>query len=199
MIKKQIETSAEILECISKRWSGVAFDPDRPVTKQQLSALLEAARWAPSCFGDQPWRYIVCDKTENPEAWQKLYDCLMEGNQAWCKHVPILIAACHDTVFNMNGQPNGLAAYDTGAASVSLCLQATELGLMSHQMAGFSAELVSEKFQVPERFKPIATIAIGYQLPEDKIPAELKERELAPRKRNPLSKNFFMGSWGGDS
>ena len=57
----------------------------------------------------------------------------------------------------------------------------------------------SEKFQIPERFKPIATIAIGYQLPEDKIPAAFKERELAPRKRNPLSKNFFMGTWGEDS
>ena len=172
MIKKTIESSAEILEAISKRWSGVAFDPARPVSKQQLSALLEAARWAPSCFGDQPWRFIVCDKTENPEAWQKLFDCLMEGNQAWCKNVPVLIAACHDTLFSMNDQPNGLAAYDTGAASVSLCLQAADLGLMSHQMAGFSAALVSEKFQVPE---------------------------LAPRKRNPLSDNFFMGTWGGKS
>ena len=195
MIDKQIDTSAAILETIAKRWSGVAFDPDRQVSEQQLLAILEAARWAPSCFGDQPWRYIVCNKTENPQAWQKMYDSLMEGNQAWCKHVPVLIAACHDTLFSMNDKPNGLGAYDTGAASVSLCLQAAELGLMSHQMAGFSAALLSEKFQIPERFKPIATIAIGYQLPEDKIPAAFKERELAPRKRNPLSENFFMGRW----
>lgn len=195
MFKKIIDIVAPINSTIASRWSGVAFDAERPVSQEQLLAIMEAGRWAPSCFGDQPWRFIVCNKSENPEAWQKLYDSLAEGNQGWCANVPILIAACHDTQFSMNDNPNPWAAYDTGAASVSMCLQATDLGLMSHQMAGFSAELISEKFTIPERYKSIAVLAIGYQVAEENIPEALKGRELAPRKRNDLKDNFFMGNW----
>ncbi len=195
MFKKIIDIVAPINSTIASRWSGVAFDAERPVSQEQLLAIMEAGRWAPSCFGDQPWRFIVCNKSENPEAWQKLYDSLAEGNQGWCANVPVLIAACHDAQFSMNDNPNPWAAYDTGAASVSMCLQATDLGLMSHQMAGFSVESISEKFTIPERYKPIAVIAIGYQVAEENIPEALKGRELAPRKRNDLNDNFFMGNW----
>jgi len=195
MFKKNIDILEPINSAIASRWSGVAFDAERPISQEQLLAIMEAGRWAPSCFGDQPWRFIVCNKSENPEAWQKLYDSLAEGNQGWCANVPILIAACHDTQFSMNDNPNPWAAYDTGAASVSMCLQATDLGLMSHQMAGFSAELISEKFTIPERYKSIAVLAIGYQVAEENIPEALKGRELAPRKRNDLKDNFFMGNW----
>lgn len=196
MIKKNIETSEPINNNISSRWSGVSFDPNRQVSQAQLTSIMEAGRWAPSCFGDQPWRYIICDKATQPESWQKLYDSLAEGNQPWCANVPVLIAACHDTQFSSNDNPNPWASYDTGAASVSMCIQATELGLMSHQMAGFSADLIREKFIVPARFNPVAVIAIGYQTNEEDIPDDFKARELSPRKRNPLSENFFMGSWG---
>lgn len=195
MFKKIIDIVAPINSTIASRWSGVAFDAERPVIQEQLLAIMEAGRWAPSCFGDQPWRFIVCNKSENPEAWQKLYGSLAEGNQGWCANVPVLIAACHDTQFSMNDNPNPWAAYDTGAASVSMCLQATDLGLMSHQIAGFSVESISEKFTIPERYKPIAVIAIGYQIAEENIPEALKGRELALRKRNDLNDNFFMGNW----
>lgn len=195
MFKKDIDSSAPINELIANRWSGLSFDAGRAVSDDDLLSLLEAARWAPSCFGDQPWRFIVCNKNRNPDAWQKLFDCLGEKNQAWCANVPVLISVCHDTQFSQNGNPNGLAAYDTGAASVSLCLQAAALGIMTHQMAGFSADLLREKFAVPERYKPIAVIAVGYQLPENQLIKDFNERELAPRKRNELGRNFFMGAW----
>jgi nitroreductase len=196
MIKKKIDIAEPINDIIASRWSSVAYDAERTVSQEQLIAIMEAGRWAPSCFGDQPWRFIVCNKSENTDAWQKIYDSLAEGNQGWCANVPVLIAACHDTVFTMNDKPNPWAAYDTGAASVSMCLQATELGLTSHQMAGFSAEMISEKFSIPERYKPIAVIAIGYQVArEENIPDTVKERELAPRRRNALKENFFMGNW----
>ena len=196
MIKKKIDIAEPINDIIASRWSSVAYDAERSVSQEQLIAIMEAGRWAPSCFGDQPWRFIVCNKSENTDAWQKIYDSLAEGNQGWCANVPVLIAACHDTVFTMNDKPNPWAVYDTGAASVSMCLQATELGLTSHQMAGFSADMISEKFSIPERYKPIAVIAIGYQVTrEENIPDAVKERELAPRKRNALKENFFMGNW----
>lgn len=195
MINKSIDTSASISDIIAERWSGVSFDPKRNVSNEDLQSVLEAARWAPSCFGDQPWRYIVSNKATHAQGWQLIYDSLVEKNQAWCQHVPVLIAACHDTQFTMNDNPNKYGAYDTGAASVSLCLQARALGLMTHQMAGFSAELIREKFSIPPRFEPIAIIALGYQIAEDEIPEQFKERELAPRKRNALSDNFFLGAW----
>ncbi|PCJ40714.1 MAG: nitroreductase [SAR86 cluster bacterium] len=198
-MEKKIDTSEPINNIIATRWSGVSYDAERPVNQAQLLAIMEAARWAPSCFGDQPWRYIVCNKADNAEAWQKLYDCLAEGNQPWCINAPVLIAACHDTQFSMNDDPNPWGAYDTGAASVSMCIQAADLGLMSHQMAGFSADLIREKFEVPARFTPVAAIAIGYQTTEDGIPEAFKGRELSPRKRNPLSENFFMGAWAKDA
>jgi nitroreductase len=196
MIKKSIDTKAPINDIIASRWSGVAYDSEKTVSQEQLLSIMEAGRWAPSCFGDQPWRFIVCNKSENTEAWQNLYDCLAEGNQPWCANAPVLIAACHDTQFSLNDKPNPWGAYDTGAASVSMCLQATDLGLMTHQMAGFSADLIQEKFSVPERYLPIAVMTIGYQDSEENIPDAFNERELAPRKRNPLGENFFMGKWG---
>lgn len=199
MIKKNIDTSANIHNIIANRWSGVSYDAKREVSQTQLASIMEAARWAPSCFGDQPWRYIICNKATYPEAWQKLYDSLTDNNQLWCTNVPVLIAACHETQFSMNDKPNPWATYDTGSASFSMCLQATELGLMSHQMAGFSADLIRQKFDIPKRYKPIAVIAIGYQVAEKNIPDTFKERELAPRKRNPIKTNFFMGSWSEDS
>jgi nitroreductase len=196
MITKTIDTAVPVLPLFAERYSGVSYDPDRIVTAEQLLALAEAARWAPSCFGDQPWRYLICDKTSNPAAWDAAFACLMEKNQVWCKAAPVLVIACCDTLLSKTDKPNGFGPYDTGAASVSMCLQAAELGLMTHQMGGFVADKARELFQIPERFNPLAMMAVGYQLPEARLPEEFKARELAARVRNPLDQNFFAGAWG---
>lgn len=196
MIAKTIDTLVPVLPLFAERYSGVSYDAERAVTPNQILALAEAARWAPSCFGDQPWRYLICDRTSNPQAWDKALACLLEKNQAWCKSAPLLIITCCDTLLSKNGQPNPFSAYDTGAASLSMCLQATALGLMTHPMGGFVADKARELFAIPERFKPLAMMAVGYQLPLEKLPEEFKARELAARVRNPLQQNFFNGSWG---
>lgn len=196
MILKSIDTAVPVLSLFAERYSGVSYDPDRSVSVEQMLALSEAARWAPSCFGDQPWRYVICDKTTNPRAWDQALNCLLEKNQAWCQSAPVLVIACCDTVLSKTGQPNAFGPYDTGAASVCMCLQASALGLMTHQMAGFVADKARELFNIPERFKPLAMMAVGYQLPEANLPEAFKARELAPRVRNPLGQNFFAGAWG---
>lgn len=196
MIPKSIDTVVPVLPLFAERYSGVSFDPDRDVSHEQLLALCEAARWAPSCFGDQPWRYLVCHKSSNPAAWDLALNCLAEKNQAWCRSAPVLVAVCCDTLLSKNDQPNRFAPYDTGAASVSLCLQATALGLMTHQMGGFVADKVRESFSIPERYQILAMMAVGYQLPEDRLPEEFKARELGARVRNPLQQHFFAGAWG---
>lgn len=181
---------------IARRWSGRAFDPARPVSRDTILALVEAARWSPSCFGDEPWRYIVFDRQTEPEAWHKAFDCLAEGNQSWAASAPLLLLAVASLRFSNNDKSNRWAQYDTGAAGMSLCIQATSMDLMVHQMGGFDVEKAMASFSIPEGFEPMAMMAIGYQLPPEAIPKNLEERERAPRRRNPLSKNFFSGSWG---
>jgi nitroreductase len=195
MIHKSIDVSAPIQPILAQRWSGVCYDPARAVSQADLRAIMEAGRWSPSCFGDQPWRYLVCDKTTNRPAWDKAFSCLGEGNQPWCQHAPVLVVICHDTQFVHNDKPNQHAAYDTGAASMSMSMQATALGLMTHQMAGFSADKAREVFAVPERYKPLVMMTIGYQLDEAQLPEQFKARELKPRARAALEARFFAGEW----
>lgn len=195
MFSKKIETKSTIHDLIASRWSGRAYDPDKFVSQEDIISLIEAARWAPSCYGDQPWRFIVFDKATNEAAWQQAVDCLVEGNRSWAKDAPLLLLSVADSVLSKNGNPNRFGQYDTGAATENLCLQATALGLMVHQMGGFDADKSRDLFSIPEQFTPMAMMSVGYQLAEDKIPEDVKEREYGERERNPLGDNFFNGTW----
>ncbi|MCH9049444.1 MAG: nitroreductase family protein, partial [Proteobacteria bacterium] len=129
-------------------------------------------------------------------AWGKAYSCLAEGNQSWAVNAPVLILALANTIFGKNEKLNRWSQYDTGAASMSLCIQATTMGLMVHQMGGFSAEKAAELFSIPDQYISMAMMAVGYQLPEDKITQEVMERESSERQRNPLAEQFFDGELG---
>ncbi len=196
MFENRAVTSVAIDDQLARRWSGRAYDPARPVSRPQLLALLEAARWAPSCFGDQPWRYLVWDRMQDAGNWQRAFGCLGEFNQGWAGKAPVLMLALADTLFNHNNQPNRWGAYDTGAASMSLCVQATAFGLMVHQMGGFDAAKVQKEFSIPERFTPMAMITVGYQLAKADVPPDMREREFAARQRRPLGEVAFSGEWG---
>lgn len=194
-MKKPAICQVEIQETIKNRWSARAYDASKPVTNAQVIALLEAARWAPSCFGDQPWRFIVWDKNTNKNAWQQAFECIVPNNQVWAKDAPVLMLACAHTLFAHNSAPNRWSQYDTGAAAENLCLQAAHMGLMVHQMGGFNADLAREEFNIPVDVTPMAMLAVGYQGDANSLPEALKERELAPRKRRPLGELFFNGVW----
>jgi nitroreductase len=195
MIDKPAHTQTPIHELIARRWSGRAFDAAKPVTRTQLTALLEAARWAPSCFGDQPWRFLVWDRFHDSATWQRAFACLGEWNQNWVKNAPVLLLATADSVFMKNSKPNRWGQYDTGAASENLCLQAVALGLMAHQMGGFDAERVQREFQIPARYTPMAMIAVGHPGAPEVLNDELKALELAARERSVLGERFFDGTW----
>jgi nitroreductase len=195
MFEKKALTATSILDPLALRWSGRAYDPDRAVEPEKLLALLEAARWTPSCFGYQPWRLMLWNRDDCFEQWQKAFDCLSEGNQSWVGQAPLLMLACADTEF-ADGRSNRWCQYDTGAAMMSLSVQATALGLMIHQMGGFDAVRIREAFAIPETFDCLAMITVGYQLPEERIPETLKEREFAPRSRRELSAMFYHNAWG---
>jgi len=195
MLEKSAITQVPIADLIAHRWSPRAIDPDQPVRREQLVALLEAARWAPSCFGDQPWRYLVWDRFRDVSRWQQAFECLAEGNQVWAKNAPLLMLSIVAPNFGHNNQPNRWAQYDTGAASENLCLQATALGLVAHQMGGFDSDQAKARFNIPADYTCMAMIAVGHPALAEGLPDALRHKELATRERKPLSQIVFEGSW----
>ena len=196
MNDRKAQTHVPINELLAERWSPRAYDVGRPISREQLAALLEAARWAPSCNGDEPWRYLIFDRNRDPEGWQKAFDCLSENNRKWVKNVPVLLLSCGGSIFEHSGKPNRYGQHDTGAASVCLALQGAAMGLAVHQMGGYDAQKARAAFNIPEEYTPMAMIAVGYQASPDVLDEETKAKELKPRSRKPLETDFFEGGWG---
>jgi len=196
MLEKPAQTSRPIHDLFVRRWSTRAFDASKPVGRDQLISLIEAGRWAPSCNGDEPWRYLIWDRSRDPGGFQKAFDCLSENNRKWVKNVPLLMLSCAGSNFAATGKPNRWTQHDTGAASVSMALQATALGLAYHQMGGFDAEKARAAFDIPAEYTPMAMIAVGYQAAPEVLDEETKKKELVARARKPLAEKFFEGGWG---
>lgn len=177
--------------CISKiltsRFSGYHYDPAKTVTHEQIREILEAGRLAPSSYNEQPWNFIVCERSKEPEAYNKAFGALVEFNQEWNKKVPVLIISIAATKSIHNGQPNLWGPYDTGAAAFAMMLKAASMGLMAHQMGGFDASKLQKEFAIPDAFIPMSVMAIGYPAADEVQPE---------RKRKPIGDNFFMGTWG---
>jgi nitroreductase len=192
---KIAQPDSPVADLIARRWSPISFDETRPVEKEKILALLEAARWAPSCFNEQPWRYLVFDGSE-PAMLDRARDCLVDGN-AWARKAPVLMLSVAHENFATGGNPNRHGQHDVGLASENLVLQATRLGLAAHQMAGYDAERASKEFEVPARFTPMAMIAIGYPYrgPLEDLPEKTKNREARPRSRKPVAEFAFSGTW----
>jgi nitroreductase len=198
MVKGKIaETQYPVHELISRRWSPRAF-ADRLVPESDLRRVLEAARWAPSSSNEQPWSFLVATKAY-PEDYQKLFSCLVPGNQLWVGQAPVLMLSVANLVFEEDGSPNRHAMHDVGLAVENLILQATALGLFVHQMAGFDVDKVRELFKIPAHHEPAAMIALGYLGDPETLPGKLRLRELEPRTRKTLTEFVFTGRWGGPS
>ncbi|HDY86127.1 MAG TPA: nitroreductase [Methylophaga sp.] len=194
-MEKPADTEQKIEKILAERWSGRAYDPTTPVSNEQVTAICEAARWAPSCFGDAPWRYIVWNRHEDEASWQKALECLVPGNQAWAKNASVLILAASVQSFSHNDKPNNWNGYDTGAASVSLCVQASAMGLMSHQMGGFEADKLKTTFAIPDNINLWSMIAIGHPAALDTLDEEQLTQELKARERRPLVSQFYANDW----
>ncbi len=196
-MSRKAVTDHPVHELIAGRWSPYGF-ADRPVSGEDLRSLFEAARWAASSYNEQPWRYIVASK-DNGQEFERLLSCLVEGNQGWAKEVPVLALGCVNLNFSRNGKPNAAAIHDLGIASASLCLEATERGLMVHQMIGILPDRAREVYGIPEGSQAVTALAIGYAADPDSLPEALKERDSAPRTRNPLAAFVFGAKWGDSS
>lgn len=173
-------------ELLARRWSPRAFSA-RPVEKAKLAQLFQAARWAPSSYNAQPW-YFVATTREGHDGNDRLLRTLMDVNREWAQQAPVLVLAVARETYPHNGAPNHHAAYDLGQAVAHLTVEATSLGLYLHQMGGFDPALARELFAIPEGFRPLTVIALGY--------LERMAEPPAARTRKPLEDFVFSGGWG---
>jgi nitroreductase len=164
------------------------------VETDKLWSLFEAARWAPSSDNEQPWQFVAATK-KSPDDYDRLFQCLKEGNKRWAHLAPVLMLSIAHLNWEEDGQPNRHAFHDTGMAVFSLVVQATALGLMVHQMAGFDVEKARTDLKIPDGYDPVAMIAVGYPGDADMLPEKLRQRELSPRERKPIAEFVFSAEW----
>jgi nitroreductase len=175
---------------LAHRWSPRSFK-ETPVAAHDLKLILEAARWAASSSNAQPWRYLV--GVRGSETHAKIFSALVESNQAWAGKPGVLILSFAEAK-GPKGNPNRYALYDLGQSTVSMIAQATALGLATHSMGGFDHENVKKAFNLTDDHILGAVIAIGYQDEPGALASEqVREREVAPRTRKPLSEIALTG------
>lgn len=189
---KHAAANEEILPAMITRWSPRSFSI-RKVDPADLRRIFEAARWAPSSFNEQPWRFFVGMK--GTETFKKIASVLGGFNQKWAPKAQVLILGVAKTRFSHNGSPNGYAFHDLGAAAAFITLQAAELGLATHQMAGFDQDGARKAFAIPEEYAIGSVMALGYVGEPSELPPELAAQESAPRTRKPLNE-IVLSAWG---
>lgn len=194
MTAKLAKLDHPVQAVIAQRWSPYVFR-DAPVTPSLLCSLFEAARWAPSSMNEQPWHYIVALR-EEPEAFERLLSCLVEGNQAWAHAVPVLALGVVKRRFARNGKENVTAAHDLGLASANLVLEATARGLSVHQMAGILPHRARELYNIPDDADALTALAIGHAGDPAGRSDTYADRDRTPRTRKPLAAFVFGARFG---
>jgi len=163
------------------RWSPRGFSGE-PLTEREVHTLFEAARWAPSCYNEQPWRFVYATE---PQARARLTACLVAKNRAWAGGAPLLMFLLARRHFQKTGAENRHAPYDAGAAWMALALQARKLGLYAHAMAGFNPDKAYETLGVSREDTLVMTaIAVGRRGDASGLPEDLRLLE-SPNDRKP--------------
>lgn len=177
-----------------ERYSPLGF-AERPVETDKLQSLLEAARWAPSCYNEQPWVYLVA-RRENKEEFATMLDCLVEANRPWASRAGVLMISVASLKFARNGKPNRHGYHDVGLATMALTIQAQSVGLYVHQMGGYDSDKVKTEYGIPDDYESVAAMAVGYLGSVDGLDKSYQDREAAPRSRKPLAEMVYSAGWG---
>lgn len=191
---KTAATDAPIHNTLAVRWSPYVFS-GRPVPTADLRSLFEAARWAPSSYNEQPWRFIVGIRGAD-ETHARIVSCLADGNQGWASAAPVLAIGVIMKTFAANGKPNKAAPHDLGLASANLATEATRRKLHVHMMIGLDPDAARQAFSIPEDAEAYTAMAIGYRATESVGDPALKERESKPRTRRTVADFVFGGPFG---
>ncbi len=183
------KTEYDIMETILNRWSPRAFEPVN-MEESDLLAMIDAARWAPSSYNNQPWRFIYA--LRETDEWNKLYDLLIDFNKSWAKNSSALLVIASKKNFD-NGKPSFTHQFDTGAAWQNFSLEATKRGFFSHGMQGFDYEKARTVLNIPDEYEILAMSAIGKKADPETLPLELKEKEVMTDRKS-IEEISFKGT-----
>ena len=172
-----------------RRWSPRAMSGET-LTEEELLRLFEAARWAPSTYNEQEWRFLYA-RRDTPQ-WSLFFNLLVEANQAWCKNAAVLVVILARKTFQRNGKPNPVHLFDAGSSWENLALQATAMGLVSHGMAGFDFEKARTDLKVPDEFAVAAMFALGRPGDPADLPEQVRKMEI-PSGRRPVRESIREG------
>lgn len=189
--KPAANTQHTIHPLIAKRWSPRAFSTQQ-IDRETILSLFEAARWAPSSYNEQPWRFIYATP-EQPEAFAKLAACLVPGNKEWAEQAPLLVAAITRNTYSGNGKVYRHNMHDLGLALGNLTIEATSRELYLRQMGGFDAERLRQSFDIPAEYQPATMLAIGYLGQPEQLPEAFRGAEWKAQQRKPLDDIAFEG------
>jgi nitroreductase len=173
-------TQVPLHPLLASRWSPRGFDPAHALAPEQLTALLEAARWAPSANNTQPWRFLVASRGE--QTFDELLGVLNPGNRQWAGAASALILVAAETV-DPDGNARPFALYDTGQAVANLVAQAGHEGLAVHQMGGFDSAAATARFGLGDGLQPVVVVAVGRHSAAAPLAEPFAAREHAPRVR----------------
>lgn len=190
---KKADTDYPIHTLLKNRWSPRSFS-DKTIDTELLNQLFEAARWAPSSYNEQPWRFIVARK-EDEEAFNKLSKVANDFNRNWATGAPVLVLGLTKKTFDRNGRTNKHAGHDLGQAIAHLTFEATRHDLFVHQMAGILPEKARELYDISDEYEPFTMFAIGFRGNPETLPNKLAEQETSPRSRKELDDIVFDGKW----
>ncbi|RJS92937.1 nitroreductase family protein [Salinisphaera sp. Q1T1-3] len=191
---KTADTDHKIHNTLATRWSPYLF-AETPVDVNDLQALFEAARWAPSSYNEQPWRFIVGVAGQGDDH-QRILDCLAEPNRVWAGRAPVLVLGVVVDQFVPSGTPNKAAEHDLGLAVGNLLVEATVRGLSVHQMIGVDADAAKTEFGVPDSAHVLTAMAIGHADKSGAGEAKYAERDNTTRTRKPLPEFVFGTRFG---
>ena len=177
---------------IVNRWSPRAMTGEE-LSDDELMPLFEAARWAPSSYNAQLWRFVYAKR--QTASWATFVDLLVEGNKAWAQQAAALVVVTSRKLFERNDKPAATYAFDAGAAWENLALEGTRRGLVVHGMQGFDYEKARTELHVPEKYDVLAMVAIGKRAPKESLPSQLQEIER-PNDRRPLDEIIMAGRFG---
>lgn len=176
---------------ITRRWSPYAFCSKTRVEPEKLMACFEAARWAPSSYNEQPWHFTYADKHSDPSSHAKMLAFMVEFNQQWAQHAPVIGIVSTHRKSDLFKKSNPHAEYDCGAAMAFFTFQATELGLAVHQMAGFDPIKATTELSLPEGYEALTIFAVGYGADDSSfLPEFLQERQIKQKAR--VRKEFTL-------
>lgn len=184
------ETSTPVNEIIATRRSPRSFNEAAVLSDEDLLAMLEAARWAPSAFNGQPWRYFVGKR--GSAVFGEILSSLGEFNQMWAKNASALILVASTTV-KSDGSIHADYQYDCGLSVAQLTIEAHDRNLIVHQMTGFDRELAKSAVAIGDDLVAVVVVAVGTQDVPEKLAGPLLEREIAPRQRLPLETIVVKG------